>query len=129
MTSIGLHVPMGREARQPWVRAALFAVALALSLALHAVLLAEFPALPMGRPAEWSAKAKPRPLVMREVRAVPDLPSFAQPEKFRPENPEAFADVEPLQKSLLEDLRAGSEALEFTPPAPAEAAAPLPAPV
>ena len=126
MTSIGLHVPMGREARQPWVRAALFAVALALSLALHAVLLAEFPALPMGRPAEWSAKAKPRPLVMREVRALPDLPSFAQPEKFRPENPEAFADVEPLQKSLLEDLRAGAEAMDFVPPAPAEAAAPVP---
>ena len=29
MTSLGMHVPMGREARQPWVRAALFAVALA----------------------------------------------------------------------------------------------------
>ena len=51
-------------------------------------------------------------------------PSFAAPEKFRPENPEAFADVEPLQKSLLEDLRAGAEAMEFTPPAPAEASAP-----
>ena len=52
MTSLGMHVPMGREARQPWVRAALFAAALALSLALHAVLLAEFPSLPMGRPAD-----------------------------------------------------------------------------
>ena len=128
MTSLGIHVPMGREARQPWVRAALFALALVLSLALHALLLAEFPALPMGRPADWSAKAKPRPLVMREVRALPDLPSFAQPDKFRPENPEAFADVEPLQKSLLADLRAGAEALEFVPPAPAEAAAPVPEP-
>ena len=128
MTSIGIHVPMGREARQPWVRAALFAVALALSLALHAVLLAEFPSLPMGRPADRAAKAQARPLVLREVRALPDLPSFAQPDKFRPENPEAFADVEPLQKSLLEDLRAGAEAMEFVPPAPAEADAPLPAP-
>ena len=53
-------------------------------------------------------------------------PSFTQPEKFRPEIPEAFADVEPLQKSLLEDLRAGAEAMEFVPPAPAEAAAPVP---
>ena len=128
MTSIGIHVPMGREARQPWVRAALFAAALALSLALHAVLLAEFPSLPMGRPADRAAKAQARPLVLREVRALPDLPSFAQPDKFRPENPEAFADVEPLQKSLLEDLRAGAEAMKFVPPAPAEADAPLPAP-
>ena len=40
--------------------------------------------------------------------------------------PEAFADVEPLQKSLLEDLRAGAEAMDFVPPAPAEAAAPVP---
>lgn len=128
MTSIGSHVPMGREARQPWVRAALFTGALALSLALHGVLLAEFPALPMGRPANWAAKAKPRPMVMREVRALPDLSPYLQPETFRPENPEAFAAVEPLQKSLLEDLRAGAEAMEFAPPAPAEASAPLPAP-
>ncbi len=126
MTSIGIHVPMGREARQPWVRAALFAAALALSLALHGLLLAEFPSLPMGRPLDWSAKAKPRPMVMREVRALPDLPSYVQPESFRPENPEAFAAVEPLQKSLLEDLRAGAEAMEFVPPPPAEAAAPVP---
>ena len=27
MTTLGMHVPMGREARQPWVRAALFAAA------------------------------------------------------------------------------------------------------
>ena len=37
---------------------------------------------------------------------------------------EAFADVDPLQKSLLEDLRAGAEALAFVPPGPAEAEAP-----
>ncbi len=75
------------------------------------------------------AQRKLRPLVMREVRPLPDLPAYTQPEKFRPENPEAFADVELLQKSLLEDLRAGAEATEFTPPAPAEASAPQPAPV
>jgi hypothetical protein len=124
MALTGIHVPMGREARQPWMRAALFAAALAVSLALHVLLLAEFPAFSAGRPANWSAARKPRPLVMREVRPLPDLPPYVQPEKFRPENPEAFADVEPLQKNLLEDLRAGAEALEFTPPAPAEAAAP-----
>ena len=119
---------MGREARQPWVRAALFAAALAVSLALHGLLLVEFPALSMGRPPDWSTKLRPRPLVMHEVRSAPDLPHYVQPEKFRPENPEAFADVEPLQKSLLADLQAGAEAVEFTPPAPAEAAPPLPAP-
>ena len=129
MTSIGLHVPMGREARQPWMQGALFAAALVFSLALHALLLAKFPSLPMGRPADWSAKMKPRPLVMREVRTLPDLPSYTQPEKFRPENPEAFADVEPLQKRLLEDLHAGAEAMDFIPPAPAEAAAPPPSPM
>ena len=127
MTSIGMSVRSGREARQPWMRAALFAAALAVSAGLHLLLLAEFPAFSAGRPAAGLAR-KPRPLVMREVRALPDLATFAAPEKFRPENPEAFADVEPLQKSLLEDLRAGAEAMEFTPPAPAEASAPPAAP-
>ena len=126
MVATGLHMPLGREARQPWLRAALFLSALAVSLALHGLLLAEFPALPSGRPAEsWR---KPRPLVLGAVRARPDLPAFRQPEPFRPENPEAFAEVAPLQKNLLEDLRAGAEALEYTPPPPAEAAPPAPAP-
>lgn len=126
MTSLGMHVPMGREARQPWVRAALFAVALALSVLLHGALLVGLPPLPAWRPPDAALRRPPRPLVLAEVRAAPDLPGFAQPDKFRPENPEAFADVEPLQKNLLEDLRAEAEALEFVPPAPAEAAAPLP---
>lgn len=129
MAAIGIHVPMGREARQPWLRAALFAAALAVSLALHLLLLAEFPAFSAGRPARWTAPRKARPLVLREVRPQPDRAPSAAPEKFRPENPEAFADVEPLQKSLLEELRAGAEALAFTPPAPAEAAAPPAAPI
>ena len=128
MTSLGMHVPMGREARQPWVRAALFAAALALSALLHGLVLVGLPPLPAWRPPAAAARRPARPLVLNEVRALPDLPGFAQPEKFRPENPEAFADVEPLQKSLLEGLRAEAEALEFVPPAPAEAAAPLPAP-
>lgn len=127
MSVIGMPVPMGREARQPWVRAALFAVALAISAALHGLLLVGLPPLPAGRPMAASARPQPRPMVMREVRALPDRPAYVQPEKFRPENPEAFADVEPLQKSLLEELRAGAEALEFLAPPPAEAAAPLPA--
>jgi uncharacterized protein YegL len=128
MTSVGMHVPMGREARQPWMRAALFTAALVFSLALHVLLLAEFPAFSAGRPASGRVQRKPRPLVMREVRPRPDLPQFTQPEEFRPENPEAFADVEPLQKSLLEELRASAETLEFVPPAPSEAAAPPLAP-
>ncbi|MGD9612559.1 MAG: VWA domain-containing protein [Kiritimatiellia bacterium] len=128
MTSLGMHVPMGREARQPWVRAALFAAALALSALLHGALLVGLPPLPAWRPAAVAVRRPARPLVLNEVRPLPDLPGFAQPEKFRPENPEAFADVEPLQKSLLEGLRADAEALAFVPPAPAEAAAPLPAP-
>ena len=127
MTSIGFPVPAGREARQPWARAALFAGALAVSLALHGLLLAELPAFPAGRPAAADALRKPRPMVMGEVRALPDLPRYVQPEKFRPEDPEAFAAVEPLQKSLLEDLRAGAEASTFAGPAPAEAPAPGPA--
>ena len=126
MVATGLHMPLGREARQPWLRAALFVSALAVSLALHGLLLAEFPALPAGRPP--ATGRKPRPLVVDEVRARPDLPAFRQPEQFRPENPEAFAEVAPLQKSLLEDLRAGAEALAYTPPPPAEAAPPPLAP-
>ncbi len=125
MTVTGLHVPLGREAHQPWLRAALFLGMLAVSLGLHGVLLAEFPALSAGRPA--GAWRPPRPLVLNEVRARPDPPAFRQPEMFRPENPEAFAEVAPLQESLLEELRTGAEALEFVPPAPAEAAPP-PAP-
>lgn len=125
MNAIGVNGPMGREARQPWVRAGLFGAALAISLALHGVLLAELPALPFGRLPE-GLRAKPKPLALGEVRTVPDLPRFAQPEKFRPENPEAFADVEPLQRDLLETLRAGAEAAEFAPPGPAEAEGPLP---
>ena len=127
MGMAGMHVPMGREARQPWLRAALFAAALAFSLALHGLLWAEFPALPMGRPSDGPAMRQARPLVMREVRTAPDLPRQVEPEKFRPEDPEAFAEVEPLQKSLLEEMRTGAEAMEFVPPAPAEASAPLPA--
>ena len=126
MSSIGIHTPVGREARQPWLRAALFAATLALSLALHGLLLTDLPLFPMGRPMDAAALRKPRPLVIGEVRAIPDLPRLVQPEKFRPENPEAFADVEPLQKSLLEDLRAGAEAMEFVPSAPSEAPAPAP---
>ena len=74
MTSIGFHVPMGREARQPWVRAALFTTALAFSLALHGLLLAEFPAFSLRKPVDWTKQVKPRPMVMREVRPLPDRP-------------------------------------------------------
>lgn len=126
MSVMEMHAPVGREARQPWIRAALFGLALVISLALHGILLAELPVFPAGRPPA-AGLHKPRPLVMGEVRPVPDLPSFVQPETFRPENPEAFAEVAPLQKSLLEDLRAGAEAMAFVPPGPAEAEAPMPA--
>ncbi|NCC93058.1 MAG: hypothetical protein EOM10_07210, partial [Opitutae bacterium] len=92
MSVMEMHAPVGREARQPWIRAALFGLALVISLALHGILLAELPVFPAGRPPA-AGLHKPRPLVMGEVRPVPDLPSFVQPETFRPENPEAFAEV------------------------------------
>lgn len=126
MSSIGLHAPMGREARQPWVRAALFTVALAVSLAVHGVLLTDLPVFPAFRPAGPFLRPTARPLVMDRVDARPEPPRFLQPEMFRPENPEAFAEVESLQQRLLEDLRASAEATPFTPPPPAEAAAPMP---
>lgn len=124
MSPIGIPSRSRREAFQPWLRGVLFALAILVSLGLHGLLLFEFPAFSVGRPADMPQK--PRPLVMGEVRAMPDLPVYAQPETFRPENPEAFADVEPLQKSLLEELRADAEVMEFVAPAPAEAVAPLP---
>jgi len=124
MNSMDHSVRSRREAFQPWVRGLLFGFALLVSLALHGLLLFELPAFSVGRPADMPQK--PRPLVMGEVQAIPDLPAYAQPEKFRPENPEAFADVEPLQKSLLEDLRAEASTMEFVVPLPAEASAPLP---
>ena len=126
MSATGVHAPRGREARQPWVRAALFAAALALSLALHGILLAEIPVLPFGRPVGAALRKTARPLELGDVRAAPDLPRFVQPEAFRPENPEAFAEVEPPQRNLLEELRAGAAPAAFAPPAPAEAAAPVP---
>jgi uncharacterized protein YegL len=125
MSVMEFHVPRGREARQPWVRAALFALALAISLALHGLLLADLPVFPVGRPASPFLR-KPPPLVMGEVRAAPDLPRFVQPEKFRPEDPEAFAEVDSLQANLLDQMRTGAEAMAFVPPGPAEADAPLP---
>lgn len=125
MSVMDRHGRASREARQPWTRAALFGVALVISLALHGILLADLPVFPVGH-SRGAYLHKPRPLVMGEVRPAPDLPRFVQPEAFRPENPEAFAEVEPLQKSLLEDLRAGAEAMAFVPPGPAEAAPPLP---
>jgi uncharacterized protein YegL len=125
MHEMGFQDPGGGEARQRLVRAALFAGALALSLAFHGLLLARLPAFPAGRPADLY-RAPSRPLAMGDVRTEPAPPRFVQPEAFRPENPEAFADVEPLQRRLLEELRAGAEAIDFVPPAPAEADAPMP---
>ncbi|MDY0148775.1 MAG: VWA domain-containing protein [Kiritimatiellia bacterium] len=114
-----------REARQAWARATLFGVALVISLALHGLLLAGLPIFPVER--FRGADLNPtRPLVMDEVRPAPDLSRFIQPEAFRPENPEAFAEVESLQKSLLENLRAGADATVFVAPGPAEASPPQP---
>ena len=98
MSVMDRHGRASREARQPWTRAALFGVALVISLALHGILLADLPVFPVGH-SRGAYLHKPRPLVMGEVRPAPDLPRFVQPEAFRPENPEAFAEVEPLQKS------------------------------
>lgn len=125
--AIGYQVPTGREARLPWMRASLFGVALIISLALHGVVLLEFPDLPVGRPTELR-RFQPQPLVMQSVRPEAPPPRSVQPAKFRPENPEAFAKVDALQKTLLEDMRTEAEAAEFVAPPPAEAAPPAPAP-
>ena len=69
--AIGYQVPTGREARLPWMRASLFGVALIISLALHGVVLLEFPDLPVGRPTELR-RFQPQPLVMQSVR--PEAP-------------------------------------------------------
>lgn len=128
MSSLSLQPISRRESRQPFVQAALFAAALVVSLALHAVLLVEFPAMSLGRPADWPDKLKPHPLVLGEVRASPDLPAYTQPPKFRPENPENFATIEPLQKSLLEELQTAAEGVEIEAPPISEAIPPQTAP-
>lgn len=128
MSSLSLQPISRRESRQPLVQAALFAAALVVSLALHAVLLIEFPAMSLGRPADWPDKLKPHPLVLGEVRALPDLPAYTQPPKFRPENPENFATIEPLQKSLLEELQIAAEGVEIEAPPISEAIPPQAAP-
>ena len=128
MHAAGIQLETSREARQSLARAALFAAALCLSLGLHALLLKEFPAIRAGRPVGRVERPQPRALVLGAVRPQPELPSYAEPARFRPENPEAFADLEPRQQQWLEELRAGAAAPAFTPPGPAEAAAPeLPA--
>ena len=126
-TAMGYQVSTGREARLPWMRAALFGVALMVSLILHGVILLEFPAVPVGRaPALRYHSAQP--LVMQSVRPEAPAPGTAPAAKFRPEHPEAFAAVDGLQKTLLEDIRAEAVAQEFVPPPLAEATPPSPAP-
>ena len=82
MSSLSLQPISRRESRQPLVQAALFAAALVVSLALHAVLLIEFPAMSLGRPA-IGRTSSPHPLVLGEVRALPDLPAYTQPSSVR----------------------------------------------
>ncbi|MDR0993532.1 MAG: VWA domain-containing protein [Verrucomicrobiota bacterium] len=120
-TAAGIHPPIGREARLPWIRAALFALALVISVAAHALLFFELPGwLPLGASFKAPVVPRPRPLVMQEVRRLPDLPSYVQPEKFRPEDSEAFAEIEPLQQALLEGVLLEAEQLDFMPSAPQE---------
>ena len=124
MHAAGIQLETSREARQSLARAALFAAALGLSLGLHALLLKEFPAIRAGRPVGRAERPQPRPLVLGAVRPQPERSSYAEPVRFRPENPEAFAALGPRQQQWLEELRAGAAAPAFTPPGPAEAAAP-----
>lgn len=126
MASAAHQQPINREARLPWIRTALFLLALLVSLLLHAALLHRFPHwLPAM---EWgpdpSLASKPRPLVMGEIRSQPDLPSYLQPDKFRPESPEAFADVEPLQRTALDELRAAAAVLDVPTAMPVESRPP-----
>ncbi len=127
MSSIALQAHAGREARQPWVRAALFAGALVVSLALHGLLLVDIPLVPVGRPSASSLRTV-QPLVMGEVRPLPDLSNLTQPAVFHPEDPNAFREVDARQQDLLEDLRAGAEAIPFEFDSPAGPAAPPPIP-
>ncbi len=128
MSSLSLQPVSRRESRQPLVQAALFAAALAVSLALHAVLLVEFPAISLGWPADWPDKLKPHPLVLGEVRALPELPTTMQPPKFHPENPDNFTAIESQQQTLLEELQSMAEGVALEAPPISEAIPPPPAP-
>lgn len=125
MSSIGLHAPMGREARLPGMRAARFVAALAVSLALHGALLWSRPLFPVGRP-PGPAPRPAQPIVLSDVRPLPDLARLVQPEAFRPEHPEAFAEIEALQAGLRDEGWRQAEGAEFVPPPPASAETPLP---
>ena len=125
MTVMQAQGGVNLEARQPWIRAALFVLALLISLALHSVLMLDIPVLPPIHPPA-SPMRPSLPVVMETVRPVPVEQAYEQPDTFRPENPDAFEAIEPLQKTLLADLQASTEAAPFEPSGPAEAEAPLP---
>lgn len=128
-----LPLPPDNEARLPRVRAAIFAVAVAASAAVHALLLAGLPSLPaMGALRAPPPRPPRQSVALREVRRLPDVPAYAgAPAAFRPEDPYAFAVATARQDDLLRSLRAEAEAAAagaFAPAAPSEAAAPLPEP-
>jgi uncharacterized protein YegL len=129
-SAFGPRLP-DNESRQPRVRAALFAAAVAASLALHALLLAELPHMPgLGGLRAPPPRPTRQAIALREVRTAPDGPAYADaPAAFRPEDPNAFATAAARQDDLLKSLRAEAEAASagaFNPAPPSEAPAPLP---
>ena len=124
-------LPPDNERRLPRVRAATFSVAVAASLAVHALLLAGLPYMPgLGGLRAPPPRPTRQAIALREVRAAPDIPAYADaPAAFRPEDPNAFATATARQDDLLKSLRAEAEAASagaFSPAPPSEAPAPLP---
>lgn len=114
----------------PAVQAGLFAAALAVSALVHAVAYWAIPAVPDPRPAGWAAKRQPVQTVVERVetpeQALERADESAGPERFRPESPEAFASLEPMQREMLESMRDAAAERTAELPAPAEAVAEAP---
>lgn len=126
-TAMSPRLP-ANEARLPHLRAALFMLALGVSLAVHALAFLELPPLPGLALMQKTTERPTRPMQMQDVRPTPDRPAYDAPAKFRPEDPASFTQVASRQDELLQELRAEAEAApDFAPSAPAEAPAPLPA--
>ena len=125
--------PPDNEHRLPRVRAAIFAAAVAASLAAHALLLAELPRIPgLGGLRAPPPRPSRQAIALREVRTAPDVPAYAgSPAAFRPEDPAATLASAERQDDLLRSMRAEADAAAsaaFRPAPPAEAPAPLPDP-
>ncbi|MBR6023152.1 MAG: hypothetical protein IK066_12130, partial [Kiritimatiellae bacterium] len=112
-----------REGRVGVERGAAFAAGLAVSLAVHAWV---WSALPSWRVGTMALRGREMPSVkemrVEEVDTVGVAKGYAEPARFRPEDPGVFAAVEARQNDLLGEWIEAASGEGYEAPPPAEAA-------